>query len=284
MTTQDPKNRTPDCRPMAHKNKAIVVGLVILSMFPVKCRDDRYRIVEHRIPVAIGGTTVDVVVHDSEAPGFTYLCLHDDENTSVEAVLDVIGRDGGRLVELRHTGDRNIVFELEGASYTFDPNRIFTDEGAEATLSRFGTVDTGAVHAVRSFANRILEIVAIERGQLLVAVHNNTGGEYSILSYMPGGEEAVNARFLHYPDKENPDDFFFVTDLELYGKIRGASINVVLQHNEEVADDGSLWVYASWNGIPYVNVVGHHGHVEQQIKMLEFFYSFRSEYVPTDRP
>lgn len=267
---------------MLNQYQYIITCLVILSVFLPGCGKDRFRIIEQRIPVTLGQTTIDILVSDSEAPGYTYLCLHDDEDTSAEAVLDVIGRNGGRLVELRHTGDRNIVFVLDNERYTFDPNRIFTDEGAEASLTRLGRADADALRAVRTFADQILEILSIEPGQILVAAHNNTRGAYSIMSYMPGGEEATNARFLHHADQDNPDDFFFVTDQELYARIREANFNVVLQNNEEVHDDGSLSVYAARNGIPYVNVEAQHGHVEQQVKMLEFLNTLLDDSVSTD--
>src|SRR5262245_64210976 len=87
-----------------------------------------------RRPLRLGETTVDVVI--SERPGSKHLfCnLHDDENTSVEAGLVALRR-GGRLVELRHAGKRDIAFRLDGGDFAVDPNRIFTAEGVRRTLA-----------------------------------------------------------------------------------------------------------------------------------------------------
>src|SRR5690606_3176038 len=83
-----------------------------------------------RHALRLGETTVPVVVHAAEAAGLTYLNLHDDEGTSVAAALRVVRRHGGRVVELRHTGARNVAFTVDGRAYAADPNRIFTDAGA----------------------------------------------------------------------------------------------------------------------------------------------------------
>jgi D-alanyl-D-alanine dipeptidase len=46
-------------------------------------------------------------------------------------------------------------------------------------------------------------------------------------------------------------------------------MNVVLQDNRQVTDDGSLSVYCGKWGIPYVNVEAQHEHLEQQLQMLK---------------
>ncbi|WP_246226319.1 hypothetical protein [Wolbachia endosymbiont of Madathamugadia hiepei] len=43
--------------------------------------------------------------------------------------------------------------------YEFDPNRIFDDVGAEASLKKFGNFSEGALKAVRNFAEKILDFL-----------------------------------------------------------------------------------------------------------------------------
>ena len=74
----------------------------------------------------LGETDIAVATTEKAGARFVYVNLHDDENTSVEAVRDVVKNLGGRLVELRHTGRRLITFKLDASDYRVDPNRIFT--------------------------------------------------------------------------------------------------------------------------------------------------------------
>lgn len=247
---------------------------VVVLLMASGCRFDGFPVNEERISVTIGQSQVELVIYDTNVPGYTYLCLHDNEDTSPEAVLEVMKRHGGRLVELQHSGARNISFEMGDTVYTFDPNRIFTEKGIEATLARLSVFTDEAAQAVRNFAGRILEELHLSEGEMIVAVHNNTEGEYSILSYAAGGEEETNARLVHLTDETRADDFFFVTHPALYALIQEGGFNVVLQDNPHVTDDGSLSVYSAQNGIPYINVEAQHGHFEEQVKMLEYLNRF----------
>lgn len=244
---------------------AFVWGLALMVLSA--CAVEGYDLEETRTPVRIGDTTVEIVFHDAGAPGLTYLNLHDDEDTAVEAALDVVARRGGRVVELRHTGERNISFALGDTTYTFDPNRIFSDAGIDTTLTRHGD---RARRVVRAFADTLLQLLDPASLPALVTIHNNTENNYSALSYADGGSYAGDVRFVHIARGVDPDDFFFVTEEAFYRALRDAGFNVVMQDNVLVTDDGSLSVYAGRAGVPYVNAEAQHGHFEYQIKMLEF--------------
>ncbi|MGI9174164.1 MAG: hypothetical protein ACR2GR_02435 [Rhodothermales bacterium] len=203
-------------------------------------------------------------------PGLTFLNLHDDENTGVEAALSVIRRYGGRVIELQHGGERNIAFSLADTSYTFDPNRMFTDRGAELTLADLSDSSQAATSAVRAFAEALLEEIGLDTVETIITLHNNTDERYSALSYNSGGEYEADVLFVHLTDDVDPDDFFFVTDRRLYDRLRQGDFNAALQDNARATDDGSLSVYAGQQGVPYVNVEAEHGHFEMQVKMLEY--------------
>lgn len=235
----------------------------------VGCRSG-YQIDETRTSIPLGEGSVDVVVYEAEAPGMTFITLHDNEDTSVEAALAVLGKRGGRLIELQHSGERNIEFQMGDSLYTIDPNRIFTDAGAAATLDTLGAYSDSAHAAVRAFAKQLVDIYDLRSQDVVITLHNNTADEYSALSYTEGRDYEEDARFVYIAPDEDPDDFFFITDYALYNPMRDAGFNVVLQDNANVTDDGSLSVYCGTLGLPYINVEAEHGHTAEQVRMIEY--------------
>ena len=102
----------------------------------------------------------------------------------------------------------------------------------------------------------------------MIALHNNSEGQYSALSYEKGAIYGSDAAAVFIADGTDPDDFFFVTETAVFDAIRGRGYNVVLQDNRRVSDDGSLSVYCGRAGVRYINVEAQHGHLEQQVAML----------------
>lgn len=207
---------------------------------------------------------------------FFFLNLHENERTSVEAASDVHSETGGTICRLVHGGGRNISFSTSEGRLAFDPNRIFTSVGAEATLRSLSpdsaAVTPEAVESVRRFARTVVDTLRLENRPLIVALHNNTEGNYSTLSYQPGGVYETEAEAVHLEPGADPDDFFFVTERDLFEKLRAEGFNVVLQHNEAMTDDGSLSVYAAQHGLRYVNVEAQHGHRKEQARMIRALY------------
>lgn len=230
----------------------------------------------------LGATRIPYRIHTADRPGPAFLVLHADEQTAVQAGREAIRARGGRLIEIVAQGGRYVRFEMDGETWRFDPNRIFTEAGAEATLrARSGSASPEilgeALAEVRRFATAVLDAYRSERGLPshvpvdfpIITLHNNTEGDYSAASYLPDGDHAEDAIAVHLPDEADPDDFFFVTDPAIYDGLVAEGFTVVLQDNAQAADDGSLSVWASRQGIPYVNVEAEHGHRERQIAMLE---------------
>ncbi len=244
--------------------------LVLLLICLTACMATEYRIATETIPVRIGETTIELVIHEAEEPGLTYFVLHENERTAAEAALDVIRRNGGRLIEISHTQERNVSFKLGDERYVFDPNRVFTEAGRVATLADLSKVSPEALDALEQFADTVLEVLATWQEDFIITVHNNTRGEYSTFSYVNDAQFVRDAMHVHVADREEPDNFFFVTEPDLFDSIRSAGFNVVLQDNANATDDGSLSVYAGNRGIPYVNVEAEHGQFESQVRMLEF--------------
>jgi zinc D-Ala-D-Ala dipeptidase len=226
---------------------------------------------------AVGDARLDVVERvfasprsDAPAsrPAIAFVSVHDDEETAVEAATDVLRDRGGRLVELRHTGSREIAFRLGGTEHRLDPNRIFTPTGRRATLTALSTWSQPADDVVAAFADELLSAVAVDDVDVLVALHNNTPDRYTAANYAPGGSLAADAARVHLRPGGDPDDFFFVTDPALFDALAARGHSVILQNEATVTDDGSLSVWCGRMQIPYVNVEAEHGHRAEQATML----------------
>jgi hypothetical protein len=221
-----------------------------------------------KIPFKIGNTVVTAEVLQRGKPVPTMLNVHDDENTSVAAGQVIIEQTGGRLIALSHSGKRHVRFNLDGARYAFDPNRIFSDAGIRQTLAAEGQWSEPAQHAVKKFAAQYLEHFALDREPVILALHNTVDGTYSVRSYLPGAEHAAAAAKAHVCEQRSPFDFFYVTDPRFFDHLTQHNFNVILQDNAAVPDDGSLSVHFAQKGIPYLNIEAEMGHLNAQIDMV----------------
>lgn len=217
----------------------------------------------------IGDREIRVIEHTCGDSAITVFNMHDDENTSVEAALEVIREKGGRLIELQHTGERLISFRIGEAEHQVDPNRIFTDLGARKTLEKYSYFSRPSFDEVRSFARKLLEDYGLDDTGLIITAHNNGSDEYSAASYQPGAVYETDAAAVYLAEGSDPDDFFFVTTESAYEELKKAGFNVVLQNNDTVTDDGSLSVLAGRKDIPYINCEAEKGHLREQVRMLE---------------
>ena len=231
------------------------------------------RLLPDTTTVLVGDTPVAVVTHAVRGPGghadaFWAVNLHDDEGTSVDAALAVAAETGGTVVELVHTGDRNLAFAEGGARYAVDPNRMFTAAGLDRSLAALSDGRTGGAAAVRRLADHVLTRTGLGDAAVVVTLHNNTPDNYSASSYLPGAQYATDAEAVTVVPGSDPDDFFFVTDRGLYDALVARGFNAVLQDNARATDDGSLSVWAAQNDRPYVNVEAQHGHTAEQARMI----------------
>lgn len=220
------------------------------------------------IKLTVGETGIDAVVHKGKTDKPLYFNMHDDESTSVEAAKKFVGKTDGKIVELKHDGSRLIKFNLKNKQFTIDPNRIFTTLGIKKTLDNYGDTSPEAEKAVDEFAkNLITKLLA--NSKEIIALHNNTDNAYSVKSYEKGGEYEKDAAAVFVKEGNDIDDFFFVTEQKHFDALKAKGFNVVLQNNKTVTDDGSLSVYCGREKITYINVEAQHGHIAEQVKMLE---------------
>ncbi len=200
--------------------------------------------------------------HFCDSTELVYVNLHDDENTSLKAGLQVFEK--GKILELRHTGKRLLGFWAKGCYYEVDPNRIFTNQGIRLSLQQYSRFDSTGFKAIAQFRDSLL--AQIKPNFMIVALHNNRKG-YSIRLYQKGGIYSQDAALVSINPKLSPQNFFLVTHFQHFVLLRFLKQNVVLQSNK-VRDDGSLSVWAQKNDLAYINVEAEEGQFEQQKAML----------------
>ncbi len=240
--------------------------------------------------VQLGESTVQIVT-TTWGTGSTLVSLHDNEQTAVDAARVLLPRHGGRLIELRHSGERRVRFVLGENAWTVDPNRIFTPEGREATLWLEGEEERGSWWSRRGPLREVEKLAAALEdrlfqqwpGSALIAVHNNTDGEYSVDDYGPGGRLAGDAEAVHREPQIDADDFLFVTERGDFNDGRKAQLNTVLQASG-VLDDGSLSVFAAREGRSYINVEVQHREVSRQHALMHTVLTWHPGEPPEEPP
>jgi hypothetical protein len=213
----------------------------------------------------LGDTTVTILDGGDRDSPYIYFNMHEDEQTARRAAEYTVDEVGGRILVLQSKGERLVTFSLNGRSYAFDPNRIFTDKGIESTLRKYSTYSYDAHQEIRKFVEQFREQLGLDKAKLIVSLHNNDAG-YSALSYK--GPMRGDASEVFIVPGLDPRDFFFVTDVRLYQSLRNSGMNVVLQ-SDSAKDDGSLSVYCAQNRIHYVNSEAGTGHIREQAAMLQ---------------
>ncbi|MCF6240585.1 MAG: hypothetical protein L3J74_04480 [Bacteroidales bacterium] len=230
-------------------------------------KNDNNQIIENALSFKLGDSLIIFKIYSSGTGNIIYFNLHDDENTAVEAAENILNKITGKLIEIKASGERLISFNIDTSVYKFDPNRIFTPAGRKATLERYSKYTQQADSVVEKFALYITDTL-LQNAGIIVALHNNTADNYSILSYAQGGKYASDAAQVHINPQLDPDNFFYVTQDDFYEKISKKGYNVLLQDNSKVTDDGSLSVYCGTKGIKYINIEAQKGHTQQQKAMI----------------
>lgn len=193
--------------------------------------------------------------------------LHDDEITAVNAARSVLEDRGGVLIKIENKGKRNISFPFKGMVYTFDPNRIFSRSGIMHTLKANGKINPLAVIEVEKFAANLLQLIP-DSISCLIALHNNTDGDFSVKTYLPGGMRQNDASLVYADEWQDIDDIALTTDQVIYNKMASLGYNSILQNNEKVFKDGSLSVYYGEQNRRYINIETQHGKTVQYKEML----------------
>ena len=244
--------------------------IVILVLFQLWCN---YSCTDTTITdeIDLGETSLFLVRNiEPKSDNLIFFNMHENEKTSINAIRTYAKEHRINYIYLKHTGERWITFELQG-TYSFDPNRIFTPKGRKATLLDGKNHSDSAQRTVAQFAKDIL--FELKDKKTIIAMHNNTDENYSIQSYMPDSSEAVNTKELFINPDMDPDDFIYTTVPYFYDALVRKGINVILQDNQNFADDGSLSVYCSINDVQYINIETEHDHLEKQLELMTIIHA-----------
>ncbi len=190
-----------------------------------------------------------------------YLFIHGNEATARQ-VLEIHMETHAGIAYLVTNSDRNVA--VGGGQ--FDPNRIFSREGASASLRKFNPDWTPErVSAAADFLDRgaqqLVKHVTPPRGGLLVALHNNSE-TYSVL------DERADSDQVSIRQPERPHEFFLATDPSDFAKLAQSPYNVVLQTGKLGTEDGSLSRLSARKGFRYVNLECRAGQFEAQMERL----------------
>lgn len=215
----------------------------------------------------LGDRTVHAVKHQF-GQGIHFFSMHDAENTSVQAALSYVRKNGGTVLELVHNGERHVNFNWNDTYHEFDPNGMFTPHGVLIRLEQFDCYSPGAGYMVEDFGKKVLELYNPDSLQYIVTLHNNFNEGYSAWTYLQYGNRENDTQDMYYHPDNDPDDFVFVTNRFFYQYLKAHEINVVLQ-GRGAPDDGSLSIYAELKNIPYANIEAQHGHYREQLHMLQ---------------
>jgi len=196
------------------------------------------------------------------------LNLHSDETTAIEVGKAFLQNHQGTFSYLNHNQTRNINFRLNHQEICFDPNRMFSKSGIIATLKETKSFSKEALKVIDSFSKNLLNHLNVRKGPV-VALHNNQDPDFSIHSFQKKGEYGEDSQSIFIAPEQSAHDFFYVINEKNYRSIKNLGMNVVLQDNDNVRDDGSLSFYCSQHDIEYINIESKLNHFKSQLEMLQ---------------
>jgi len=256
--------------------KSIVPAILFLLLPGMLCSFSRNKnrpvrhiaVTEKIIYYRLGSKTLQLkVTRYGSTPGPLFISLHDNEHTSVEAARKFLSQSHGTLIEIENEGERNISFRYEGRPYSFDPNCLFSAEGIRRHLVKNNSLQEGVAGEMERLGRRILDLIPGDAA-FIIALHNNSDGDFGILSYRNGNELAAEAAAVYINPAEDTDNFFLTTSELIFREIKKEKLNIVLQDNTHCTEDGSLSVYAGKNHLPYVNLETEHDQPHRYYSML----------------
>lgn len=201
-----------------------------------------------------------VIIKYTAGKGKTYVHVHQNEYTALRAAKTAIQKQGGSLITLVHSGKRNIVFHLNNERYEFDPNRIYTKNGIKKTLAQYSHYHPQAYMEVKKLADEIKKMLPDGK---VIAVHNNN--TYSLKDYLPGHQLAQDAKAVHMSAHNYYRNFYLVTQIPDYVRLKSEGFNGILQKKAAI-DDGSLSIFLS--NREYINVEAGYNQLGTQVTML----------------
>lgn len=192
-----------------------------------------------------------------------YLHIHGNETTSREVLREHMRTHRGTAHFIQSV-ERHV--RILGGE--IDPNRMFSREGAEASLRRLNKdwsqqQVSRAIDLLDRKREKLIRALSPPRGGILIAMHNNARG-YSVKDEVPISDEvALN-------DPQHPHEFFLAVQPSDFRLLAKGPYNAVLQNTVPRKDDGSFSRLAAKRGMRYVNLEVTLGEFAKQQEMLNW--------------
>ncbi len=216
----------------------------------------------------LGNQTIPIKIYNyGNRKDVVMIHLHGNEKTSLLAGIQWLKSNGGLLIKIENGDNRNIIFQINGAEFQFDPNHIFSIHGIKNDFANNKISLLAAIEATQKLAKKILSIIP-PKPSIIVALHNNFNGDFSINSYLKGHERAIDAAKVYKNSTQDADDIFLTTDAVMYQHLSSSGYNTILQNAKTVKKDGSLSVYFHERKIRYLNCETEHGKQATYLEML----------------
>jgi hypothetical protein len=225
---------------------------------------------QQKISITVGASVVSLELLDYSNNDLLFVNLHNNEVTSIQAIKQVLLNPSAKYLGILSGGTREVNLSENGRTITFDPNRIYTKTGIEKTLKNYHCNTDSNFKVVEMFSKELLKYFS--KAKLLVAVHNNSDGGFSINSILKDMKTKKDAKEIFVNPNNDEDDFYYVTEKSKFDYFKIKGYNVVLQDNKHVENDGSLSVYCGRKNISYINIECQNNHLDEQIKMIQEIY------------
>lgn len=237
--------------------------------------------------IKLGETEIRVNIYENPMANITFFAPHYNEQISRNLAREYVERRGGRLIEIesydeRGNASRYVKFKFNDKTYSFDPNRVYTENGR--ICSRYAPE---IAPLIEKFASEILRNIFAQNGETLrdgekfiVAVHNNADVDAKEKSLQTSDLTAAafvrstnSERFADGAfraqadgvylsnDEADADNFVFLSTPAYIGYFAEKGFNVVIQKSASrlaskqcAIDDGSLSIYAARQNISYINL------------------------------
>ncbi|MFH1173668.1 MAG: hypothetical protein V1725_00870 [archaeon] len=207
----------------------------------------------------------------SDNAAYVTVIPHESELNALQAAR---ATGQGTVYYLKGNGKRDYTIHTTKGTYTLDPNNAFTEEGIRKDIQeKHGKMDKKTVQEIIASAKTVSADLEgkIFDGRPILALHQDSQGGYGINSYLNDPYFSQFAEDVYVNEKQDPDDFAYVTDRTFFEGFKRQGINVILQKNEACPDDGSLSYVAAQRGIPYVNIEVESGKSTKQTEMVRAF-------------
>ena len=222
-------------------------------------------------PIKLGKTQIELrQFFNANTNKILFLNVHQDEQTSIDAIQTFAKDIPLNFAYLHHQSTRLVKYQIGKHFYTVDPNRIYTKQGRLNTIESKHKITLKSRFVAKKLAKYIINLIS--NYGIIVTLHNNSDVNYSIKSYLPGGDEAQNTAEVYINPSMDADDFIYTTKKQYFDYLKQANYNVILQDNTNFVNDGSLSVYCGINKIPYINIEAQLGHYDEQLELIKVVY------------